>query len=116
MEIQNYVAFVSYDKCNIYEYDYKINLNSNSTHTEQCSVNKPYFNKIDSGKCNSAQNMILNAFEDKLSALIVLTSFVPMLTGTSGNSGGQASAVIIRARNKSHVILDFHVSKMPVLR
>lgn len=41
--------------------------------------------------------MILNAFEDKLSALIVLTSFVPMLTGTSGNSGGQASAVIIRA-------------------
>ena len=42
-------------------------------------------------------SMILNAFEDKLSALIVLTSFVPMLTGTSGNSGGQASAVIIRA-------------------
>ena len=42
-------------------------------------------------------SMILNAFEDKLSALIGLTSFVPMLTGTSGNSGGQASAVIIRA-------------------
>lgn len=42
-------------------------------------------------------SMILNAFEDKLSALIVLTSFVPMLTGTSGNSGGQASSVIIRA-------------------
>lgn len=42
-------------------------------------------------------SMILNAFEAKLSALIVLTSFVPMLTGTSGNSGGQASAVIIRA-------------------
>lgn len=42
-------------------------------------------------------SMILNAFESKLSALIVLTSFIPMLTGTSGNSGGQASAVIIRA-------------------
>lgn len=42
-------------------------------------------------------SMILNAFEDKLSALIVLTSFIPMLTGTSGNAGGQASAVIIRA-------------------
>ncbi|MCM1114501.1 MAG: magnesium transporter [Clostridium sp.] len=41
--------------------------------------------------------MILNAFEDKLSALIILTSFIPMLTGTSGNAGGQASAVIIRA-------------------
>ncbi|MGN1202115.1 MAG: magnesium transporter [Eubacterium sp.] len=42
-------------------------------------------------------SMILNAFEDKLSALIVLTSFIPMLTGTGGNAGGQASAVIIRA-------------------
>lgn len=42
-------------------------------------------------------SMILNAFEDKLSALIILTSFIPMLTGTSGNAGGQASAVIIRA-------------------
>ncbi|MGN0533206.1 MAG: magnesium transporter [Eubacterium sp.] len=42
-------------------------------------------------------SMILNAFEDKLSAMIILTSFIPMLTGTSGNSGGQASAVIIRS-------------------
>lgn len=42
-------------------------------------------------------SMILNAFEDKLSAMIVLTAFIPMLTGTSGNSGGQASAVIIRS-------------------
>lgn len=41
--------------------------------------------------------IILNAFEDKLSAMIILTSFIPMLTGTSGNAGGQASAVIIRA-------------------
>lgn len=41
--------------------------------------------------------MILNAFEDKLSAMIILTSFIPMLTGTSGNAGGQASAVIVRA-------------------
>ncbi len=42
-------------------------------------------------------SMILNAFEDKLSAMIILTSFIPMLTGTGGNAGGQASAVIIRA-------------------
>lgn len=42
-------------------------------------------------------SVILNAFEEKLSALIILTSFIPMLTGTSGNSGGQSSAVIIRA-------------------
>lgn len=61
-------GFVSYDKCNIYEYDFK-------------------------------------CFEDKLSALIVLTSFVPMLTGTSGNSGGQASAVIIRALSLKEIDL-----------
>ncbi|MGN1202789.1 MAG: magnesium transporter [Eubacterium sp.] len=48
-------------------------------------------------------SMILNAFEDKLSAMIVLTSFIPMLTGTSGNSGGQASAVIVRALSLNEV-------------
>lgn len=48
-------------------------------------------------------SMILNAFEDKLSALIILTSFIPMLTGTSGNSGGQASAVIIRALSLNEI-------------
>lgn len=47
--------------------------------------------------------MIINAFENQLSALIVLTSFVPMLTGTSGNAGGQASAVIIRALSLKEV-------------
>ena len=50
-------------------------------------------------------SMILNAFEDKLSALIILTSFIPMLTGTSGNSGGQASAVIIRALSLNEIDL-----------
>ncbi len=48
-------------------------------------------------------SMIINAFENQLSALIVLTSFVPMLTGTSGNAGGQASAVIIRALSLKEV-------------
>lgn len=48
-------------------------------------------------------SMILNAFEDKLSAMIVLTSFIPMLTGTGGNAGGQASAVIIRALSLKEV-------------
>lgn len=41
--------------------------------------------------------MIITSFEDKLSALIVLTAFIPMLMDTGGNSGGQASATIIRA-------------------
>lgn len=48
-------------------------------------------------------SVILNAFEAKLSALIILTSFIPMLTGTSGNSGGQASAVIIRALSLNEI-------------
>lgn len=48
-------------------------------------------------------SMILNAFESKLRAVIILTSFIPMLTGTSGNSGGQASAVIIRALSLNEI-------------
>lgn len=48
-------------------------------------------------------SMILNAFESKLKAVIILTSFIPMLTGTSGNSGGQASAVIIRALSLNEI-------------
>lgn len=48
-------------------------------------------------------SMILNRFENKLSAMIILTSFIPMLTGTSGNSGGQASAVIVRALSLNEV-------------
>ncbi len=40
--------------------------------------------------------MIITSFEDKLAACVVLTSFMPMLMGTGGNAGGQASATIIR--------------------
>lgn len=48
-------------------------------------------------------SMIINNFENRLSAMIVLTSFIPMLTGTSGNSGGQASAVVIRALSLNEI-------------
>ena len=47
--------------------------------------------------------MIITAFEDKLSALIILTSFIPMLMDTGGNSGGQASVTIIRALSLNEV-------------
>lgn len=40
---------------------------------------------------------IISAFEDKLASLIILTSFIPMLMDTGGNSGGQASVTVIRA-------------------
>lgn len=40
--------------------------------------------------------LVLNHYESQLAACIVLTSFIPMLTGTGGNSGTQASVAIIR--------------------
>ncbi len=49
--------------------------------------------------------MIITAFEDKLSALIVLTSFIPMLMDTGGNSGGQASVTVIRALSLNEIDL-----------
>ncbi len=39
---------------------------------------------------------IISSFEDALAASVVLTSFIPMLMDTGGNSGGQSSATIIR--------------------
>ena len=39
---------------------------------------------------------IITSFEDALSASIVLTGFIPMLTDTGGNAGSQASVSIIR--------------------
>ena len=41
--------------------------------------------------------MIISGFEDALSKLVVLTAFIPMLMGTGGNSGGQASTSVIRS-------------------
>ena len=40
--------------------------------------------------------LVLNHFEDQLAACLVLSSFIPMLSGTGGNSGTQASVAIIR--------------------
>ncbi|MBE5883639.1 MAG: magnesium transporter [Lachnospiraceae bacterium] len=39
---------------------------------------------------------ILTSFEDALSVCAVLTPFIPMLMGTGGNAGGQASVTVIR--------------------
>ena len=40
--------------------------------------------------------MIITGFESALAAQVVLTSFIPMLMGTGGNSGSQASVTVIR--------------------
>lgn len=40
---------------------------------------------------------IISSYESSLSACVILTSFIPMLMGTGGNSGGQTSVTIIRS-------------------
>ena len=42
-------------------------------------------------------SLVINSFEAQLAACIVLSSFIPMLSGTGGNSGTQASVAVIRA-------------------
>ncbi len=41
--------------------------------------------------------LIITAFEDALAAQVALTAFIPMLMGTGGNSGSQASVTVIRS-------------------
>ena len=41
--------------------------------------------------------LIITAFEGALAAQVALTAFIPMLMGTGGNSGSQASVTVIRA-------------------
>ena len=41
-------------------------------------------------------SMIINKYENALSAYVVLTGFIPMLMGTGGNSGSQSSVAAIR--------------------
>ena len=41
--------------------------------------------------------MIITSFEDALAAQVALTSYIPMLMGTGGNSGSQTSVTVIRA-------------------
>ena len=47
--------------------------------------------------------IILTHFEDALMSCAILTSFVPMLSGTGGNSGTQASTAVIRALSLDEV-------------
>ena len=47
--------------------------------------------------------IIISSFEDALSKLVVLTAFIPMLMGTGGNSGSQASVTVIRGLSLGEV-------------
>ncbi|WP_343209770.1 magnesium transporter [Anaerolentibacter hominis] len=46
---------------------------------------------------------IIASAEDALSAYVILTSFIPMLMDTGGNSGGQASVTIIRGLSLNEI-------------
>lgn len=41
--------------------------------------------------------MIISSFEEALSSFVVLTSFIPMLMDTGGNTGSQTSVTVIRS-------------------
>ena len=47
--------------------------------------------------------IIIASFENALTAQVVLTAFIPMLTGTGGNSGSQSSVSVIRALSLSEI-------------
>jgi len=47
--------------------------------------------------------VILTGFESALAACVVLTAFIPMLTGTGGNAGAQSSVAVIRALSLGEV-------------
>jgi len=53
--------------------------------------------------------MIITGFEDALAAQVALTAFIPMLMGTGGNSGAQASVTVIRALSLD----ELHFSDLP---
>ena len=40
---------------------------------------------------------VMSFFEDTLAAVVVLATFVPMITGTGGNAGSQAASSVVRA-------------------
>lgn len=46
---------------------------------------------------------IISSFEDALKAVTVLTAFIPMIMGTGGNAGGQASVTIIRGLSLNEI-------------
>ena len=47
--------------------------------------------------------MILNHYENALAGCLVLNAYIPMLSGTGGNSGTQASTAVIRALSLDEV-------------
>ncbi len=49
--------------------------------------------------------LIVTNFEDSLAAFVALSAFMPMLTGTGGNSGTQSSTAVIRSLSLGEIHL-----------
>ncbi len=47
--------------------------------------------------------LIISSFESSLSVCVALTAFIPMLMGTGGNSGSQASVTVIRGLSMGEI-------------
>ena len=47
--------------------------------------------------------LVINSFENSLATYSVLIGFIPMLTGTGGNSGSQSSVAVIRGLSLNEI-------------
>ncbi|MBD6618800.1 magnesium transporter [Komarekiella sp. 'clone 1'] len=52
---------------------------------------------------NTITGTIIKSQEDLLAKVVVLTAFIPLLTGTGGNVGAQSSTVVIRGMNTDEI-------------
>jgi len=52
---------------------------------------------------NTVTGTIIKAEEELLQQVVVLTAFIPLLTGTGGNVGAQSSTVVIRGMNTEEI-------------
>ena len=52
---------------------------------------------------NTVTGAIIRSQEDLLQQVVILTAFIPLLTGTGGNVGAQSSTVVIRGLNTEEI-------------
>jgi magnesium transporter len=53
-----------------------------------------------------AAGLVIHHFDQTLSQVILLASFMPIISAISGNTGLQSAAIIVRAMSTGHVTLD----------
>ncbi len=53
-----------------------------------------------------AAGIVIHHFDETLSRVILLASFMPIISAISGNTGLQSAAIIVRAMSTGHVTLD----------